>query len=520
MPRATYYLDFELSYNAWTNLAADWRAADPLIVERGMEPGGHIAGVGRMTLALHNPDGRYTPGHASARPGFDVGIGVRLRASDGTNTRTLFYGRLASIEAAQSANVPHVRITVEDDIAAAHRRRLEAFPLMLNTAPGDVVGRLVDASFPPPGAFGYWRLGPAQASLLGTSSKLSDASTGRDIDAGQSVFPWVGDTWHGATAYAALRDVAISEGGQFFIAADGTPVFADRHVRSKRVTADATLSSGLADLRIERLRERVANEVAVTVYPRDVGASPEVLWSASTPVRLVEGQPRTVLCPYADPDQQAASVGAQTVITPVPGVDFTATYDAAGLGLDISSQVAVACEAGASAARITLTAAVTVWGLPLYAHHLRLRGTALRAFHPVTAQRIDETSLFAYGHQPLHLDLPLQDDAVAADDRATALLAQRKDPHPWLVVQGEATASASMLAHALAREIGERLHITESALALSAAPCFIDGVRHEIAGGGARHRVTWRTSPAGLHAYWLLGQSGFGELGTASRLGY
>src|SRR5574341_1911599 len=190
MPRATYYLDFELSYNTWTNLAADWRAADPLIVERGIEPGEHIAGVGRMSFALHNPDGRYTPGHASARPGFDVGIGVRLRASDGTNTRTLFYGRLASIEAAQRVDVPYVRITVEDELAATHRRQLEAFPLVLNAAPGDVVGRLVDASFTPPGVFGYWRLGHAQASLLGASSKLSDSTTGKDIDVGQSVFPW------------------------------------------------------------------------------------------------------------------------------------------------------------------------------------------------------------------------------------------------------------------------------------------------------------------------------------------
>ncbi len=522
MPRATYHLEFELSYNTWTNLAADWRAADPLIVERGMPPGEAMAHTGRMTFALHNPDGRYTPGHANARPGFEVGIGVRLRASDGVATRSLFYGRLAAVEASQGDPLPHVRLTVEDDIAALHRAALDVpFPLLLDAAPGDVIGRLIDLSFTPPGLSGYWRLGHPQAGLLGASSTLSDASTGKDLDAGQSLFPWVGDTWPGeSSAYGALRDVAISEGGQFFIRADGTPAFAGRHARSKRTTPDAVLAAGLSDLRAERARSRVANEVAVRVYPRAVGSPGEVLWRSNTAIRLRPGETRTLLCRFSDPDQEVAAVGAHTVISPVPGVDFTATLDQAGSGPDFSTYLSVTCSAGASAARLAVAAPASYPAATLYVHGLRVRGTPLRAFHPASVVHQDETSRFTFGHQPLHLDLPLQADTAVAEDWSSALLAQRKDPHPWLAVRVEATASAALLAEALTREIGDRLHVTDAALALSAEPCFIDGLRHEIVRGGARHLVTWRTSPARPLAYWLLNQTGYAELGAASRLGY
>ena len=80
-----YFLEFELTYNTWTDLTADWQTRTPLVIERGITPGERSARPGSMRLALYNPDGRYTPGHADCTPGFDAGIGVRLRASDGVD---------------------------------------------------------------------------------------------------------------------------------------------------------------------------------------------------------------------------------------------------------------------------------------------------------------------------------------------------------------------------------------------------------------------------------------------------
>ncbi len=127
MPRATYTLEAELSYNTWTDIAADWQTATPLSIERGITPGEALVGVGRMTFALHNPDGRYTPGHTNATSGFDLGIGIRLKANDGTSTHTLFYGRITEIVPQHDAKRGQCTVVCEDDMAALGRLNLLQF---------------------------------------------------------------------------------------------------------------------------------------------------------------------------------------------------------------------------------------------------------------------------------------------------------------------------------------------------------------------------------------------------------
>lgn len=530
MPRATYTLELELTYNTWTAITADWHTALPLIIERGIEPGERVAQIGRMTVWLYNPDGRYVPGHANVRPGFEVGIGVRLKANDGTNTYTLFYGRIAAITPRQGDGegagarraLPlqdqMVEVVCEDDMAALYRERLDLFPLILSATPQALVDRLVNRGFVPPGLAGYWRLGDPDTGKL--SAKLPGTLTGKDFDAGQSVFPWAGDTWTGNLRLAdALRDVMASEGGWFYLAADGTPTFDDRHARPKATTPDATLSGSLGGLEADRRDDRVINRLAITVYPRQQAIAEAVLWQSQTSIKVLPEEPRRVFARYTDPDQQAAIVGALDVVTPLRNVDFTGTTEPGGGGQDRSAHIDVAVEIGASSSLITL---VSRWprSVPIYVHNLRLRGRPLRAFQPATVIVDDEPSFLNYGRRTLALDLPLQADPAVAGDMAHALLRHRKDPHPWLEVAVEATASASLLTHGLARDVGDRLHVTDAALALDGAACFVDGLRHEIERGGASHRVMWRTSPADLTAYWLLGQTGFGEIGQVTWLGY
>jgi hypothetical protein len=518
----------ELSYNTWTDVTADWVTAVPLVIERGMEPGERVAQVGRMGFALHSPDGRYVPGHADVTPGFEAGIGARLRAHDGTQAHTLFTGRIEAIrprrEAASRRPVgpDAVEVMCADDMAALGRVAVGTFPLVIDAAPGDLVDRLVRLAATPPGRLGYWRLDHPQAGALGQGTRLSGASTGVDIDAGQSVFPWAGDTWPaGLAAAEALRDVCASEGGFFHIAADGTPTFRDRHARPARVAADGVLAGSLAGLVAAHEAARIASRVEVTTHPRAAGTSAEVLWEAGRAIALLPGQALTVACAFTDPDGRAAQVGAASVMMPVPGTDFTATTAADGTGTDVTASVRVSVQAGARRAVLALSSA---WaGGTAYVHNLRLRGVALRSYHPATSATEDTASRFDYGLRLLRVDMPLQDDARVGEDMARALLMGRHAAHPWLVVTVEATASQAMLVQALAREVGDRLHITDGGLALDAAAVFIDGIAHTIERGGDRHRVVWRTSPADLAAWWALGataQSAQSALGSATRLGY
>lgn len=524
MPRATYMLEVELSYNTWTNISADWQIATPLIIERGIEPGERVAGIGKMTFVLYNPGGRYTPGHANATTSFEVGIRVRLRANDGSNTHSLFYGRIVEINPHRVVGRHAVEIVCLDEMAALHRVRIDAFPLMLDAAPREVINTLVNRGFIPPEAYAYWRLGISSVAELGISTELADTYTGKDFDIGQSIFPWVGDTWRGAPSAAeALRDLCLSEGGYFFTAGDGTPTFDDRHARPKHLAADATFDGALAGLHIERGQHRIANLISITAHPREVSGSVEVVWESTNDILVKQGHPLTLICRYRDPDQPVALLGAMDVIAPQQNDDYVGEwrvlYKGVTYGFDATEYLSVQAEIGAASIELTLTNNLPV-GRPIYVTKLQVRGTPLRTYEPATVVAEDEDSQLTYGSLPLTLDLPLQDDTAVAGDMATALLVNRKDPHPWLTVEVEATASASLLAHGLGRDVGDRLHVTDLDLALDEAACFIEAIRHEIGRGGASHRVTWRTSPADLEAYWILAQAGYGELGETTRLGY
>lgn len=513
MPRATYHLELELSYGVWTDATADVHARTPITVERGMPVDGVAADVGWMTFVLHNPDGRYDPDDVGAIEGFEIGIGVRLRATVGETTKTLFRGQVVDLTPHTPEGDPLAYLVCWDDVAWLRERRLDAFPLLLNITPKPVVNRLVDASFRPPGVVGYWQLGHAVDGRLGQRTKLPNAYTGKDFDDGQSTFPWVGDSWQDeiTSAHDVMEIVCASEGGRFYLAADGEPVFEDRHARPKHVTVDATFDSDLATIARSRRRALVANRVEVTVWPRVVGEDVEVLWALGHDARLAPNEPCEIHGRYVDPDQQASRIGAWEMVTPVEGVDYVAYTHKNAQGKDVTDYVTVEAEFGGNSVTLAL---VSKYPNPVYVNTLQVRGKALRSYVPVTIAVEDVESQAEHGLLVLRREMPLQDDVDVAVDVGSALLANRKDPHMWFEVTVEATVSSAMLAQAVTRDVGDRIAAPDG------AEGFIGWVRHEIARGGASHRVTWRTIPADLKTYWILGQSGHGELGAASRLGY
>jgi hypothetical protein len=513
MPRAAYHLELELAYGVWTDVTADVHARTPIVIERGLPVDGAAADVGWMTLALHNPDGRYDPDDAGVTAGFEVGIGVRLRAVVGEATAALFYGHLVDLAPHAPEGAPLARLVCWDDVARLRGRRLEAFPLFLNTGPKPVVNWLVDASFRPPGVVGYWQLGHAVDGRLGQTTKLPDTYTGKDFDDGQSTFPWVGDSWRDevTTAHDSMAVACASEGGRFYLAADGTPVFEDRHARPTHVAVDAAFDADWVALTRSRRRALIANRVEVTVWPRAVGDEVEVLWALGHEARLEPNAPREIRGRYVDPSQQAARVGAWEMAPLAEGVDYAAATKKNAQGKNVTEYVTVEAAFGGNSVVLTLTSA---YPKPVYVHTLQVRGKALRAYLPVTAVVEDAESRAAHGLLVLRRAMPLQDDVDVAVDVGHALLTNRKDPHTWFEVVVEATVSGAMLAQAVGRDVGDRIAAPDG------AEGFIEWVRHEIARGGASHRVTWRTLPADLEAYWILGQSGRSELGVTARLGY
>jgi hypothetical protein len=310
-----------------------------------------------------------------------------------------------------------------------------------------------------------------------------------------------------------------SEWGTFHIAANGTPVFRDRHARPKRLAADAVIDGGLAGLRVEREAARAAGRVEATIAPREVGGAPVVLWQRPASLRLRKGETRVITCAFRDPEG-ARLAGALRVERVQPGLDFHATtrVDAADpLGIDLTDRVRIDAALGAAGAVLSVRAD---WPDDVYVHGLQVRGVPLRAFDRATVSAEDPASSALYGRRVLRIALPLAADEAAAGDLAGALLASHAVPRPWPVITIEAAPGGDLAGHALRRDVGDRVHVSDAGAGLDAAACFIEGVRHSITRGGARHRVTWLTSPADLSAAWVLDHAAAGALGAGSRLGY
>lgn len=514
----SYYLEFELSFNSYTDLAADWHSSSPLTLRRGIPPGERAARVGELRFSLYNPDGRYSPGLPGCRPGFELGIGVRLRASLAAQDFPLFYGRLAECTPCPDGS-PVINCRVLDDMAALARTPLGVFPLTRDVSPGPLIQEVIRRGFTPPGRADRFRLGHPVQGRLGPSARLSGPEIGVQIAQGQSRFPWVGDGWKAdQSLLSVLEQIVVSEGGWFYLRADGTPVFVDRHYRIRTQSPAAEFDSGLSALHAERNAARLANRVEVTVYPREEADSPEILWTSGSALRVPPGTTRTILASYQDPQALAEIVAALDVNAPLVGWSATSRSDPADpKGISLTHLVHVSAEIGATATRLRIQNEASV---AAFIHGLSLSGRPLRAYQPLTAIREDEQARMAYGLRLHQIDMPLQDSAAVAADSAGATLANLRAPQPWLTLSFQIEAAGLSASAALARDVGDRITMSDAALGLDRAACFIEEIEQQIQRGprGLTHRLRWFTIPADLYAAWILGSGPQSRFGT--RLAY
>ncbi len=132
-----------------------------------------------------------------------------------------------------------------------------------------------------------------------------------------------------------------------------------------------------------------------------------------------------------------------------------------------------------------------------------------------TVSRTDGYSRVHYGPRDLAIDgtlLGLGD----ATSLAEWLLSRHKDPHsrPRLVLQNGTAANYVAM---LAREISDRITVIEPKTGVS-ADFFIERIEHEI--GDMSHETTWTLSHVDANQYWLLGRTGYSNLGLSTKLGY
>jgi hypothetical protein len=129
----------------------------------------------------------------------------------------------------------------------------------------------------------------------------------------------------------------------------------------------------------------------------------------------------------------------------------------------------------------------------------------------------DATSQAAKGPRRLAINAGFLDASTAAD-RASWTLSTKKDEQDRPVIGIVGNASATLMTQALARDLSDRVTITDAGARTGINAAFhIERIEHSISNGGTLHTVRWQLSPADASGFWALDVS---ALDTSTRLAY
>lgn len=397
--------------------------------------------------------------------------------------------------------------------------------LLLETTIDQALEELFDrATIPYPYAAGYWILGVEGASELGRTTKLWN-NLATEFDTGSTTLAFIGDNLdqgRGVNAQRVIRELVATEfGGRFFFQPRTNKfTFHSRRRDMLNLTPVAAFDAGDLVAAQPSYGDDLANHVTVDFEPRAVGAAGTVLWTeTSVPITLRTGERKTIKIRYHDPDNEQASIGAQEVLPLARGLDIIANRLAEGSGQDVSSYVNSTLQAGGGSAELTIWSRARV---TIYVTHLQLRGTPILRYPRKSAVATDGDSMRRFNqHRKPPVSVPALSSETQAEAAARWLIGKFKNPVLRLVsVQMVVDNRSANLADVLARTIGDRITVSE-AWSGHEQDYFIVGEQHQIAGGGDDvHRVTWVLKPASREQYWILGQAGFTELGSTTRLAF
>ena len=506
-----------------SNITADTRGFQPLELEygiRGSSPTDRVAGAGSLTFALNNSAsnsageaGSYTPNHANAIAGWDLGSEIILKITyDGTDYYK-FVGSLISIQpdAGQYKRQAVVCTAVDymDDLA---RSKIKTVAIQTNKRADQLIDTIVsDAMKKQPTATSY---ATGQSTFVTSFDNLKTNQT---------------------TCLSAINAVVLSELGYCYVKGDttqgGVLTFEDRHARPKKgLAGTATFNNTMQALSAVRSRQNMLNGVFVIVHPRTTDGSATVLYKLTTTAlqpAVPAGSSIRMNCPLKESTISAYRVAASSITTPESGVDFisNASADGTGANLTSSTSVTVVTEAANSIeieisnAHATSTAYLTT---------LQLRGIAVRDITETVISAIDNSSAFKYGEIDSRIDMVYESNAGEfGNELAKWILNIYKDP---VFVVDEFTIASNksdhLMTQSLAREPGDKITFSEAMTGIAATGAsgaeigyFINGVKMSIKVPGTIH-TSWVLAPASSQSAWVLQTAGASELGITTNLGF
>ena len=513
----TLAIEAKFDGSTWTDITKDVIISAGLRLSYGISGHGPLdrtAGSGSLSFTLNNSAlnsgalaGYYTPGHINARTGFDLNLAVRVKISIGSlygavestygdtyyggDNRVKFIGKVTRITVMPGASRDRrVQVECQDFMWELTQHKMDLLGTQESQRSDELIQSILDNMAATPEATS---LGTGQETFLHSGDDLKDEKT---------------------TALAAIQKAVVSEFGYAYVEGDGTFVFENRNARLN-ITSLFTLDGSTAILNpVERGFDLVYNVIKAQSFPRDVGSSPETLYTLRRIIEIAGNATETFTARYTDPSALSTRLSGKDMINPVIDSDYKFGSTGDGSANDKNADLSVVITFGANAALVALE---NTSGASGFINLLKLRGTALRIYDPIQIERKDTTSITAFGEREFNLALPYQESHLVATDLADITLSNYRNPQFVLPAVGVIGDSGIRMVTAIRLEPGDRITLNDE-IANVDNDYFVHSVNMDILPNNVI-KVIWSLRLASSEVYWQLGTVGKSELGDTTFLG-
>lgn len=477
-----------------------------------------IARDSTATVKVKNIGKEFSPESGAALSGVTKGRRLRIRLLDGATPYLMYVGWIQEI--VPEPGIYLKRTAMIRCISFMQRAQAqESFVPIQESKTADQVYEAIleNGAVYPPGLVNRWLLGVSGFSELGQTTILGQTSDYSSFETGVTTFNYIGDQWaDGVSVLGALRDTTGREAGKIFLNRSGLIAsYNGTHFVTDTVS-DATFSDTMVALHYT-YGARIINMVKCRYRPRKVGVAPEVLGRLDRSTKIGPGQTVEIAFRYADLTASGIKIAGRDALTPIANTDWTANSAENGTGTDYTASVTATIANQTATRTLVKFSNAAIVDVYLQAG-AQIRGTAIRDFGELDITVSDDTSIGAYGLNPYTYPY-VMDSFDSARAMAEYILASAKDP------RGEPSSmtikpmtNTTLQAHGLNRTIGDRITIAETQTGLS-KDFFIISEMHIIEDHINSWTATYGLEPASMSAYWLLGTTGYSELGQTTILG-
>ena len=481
------------------------------------EPDALVGAETRLSMVLNNTDKRFSPEYASG-PYYGELLPqrkVQVQSTFAGTTRTMYVGWIDTIEPeGGDGRTVSIRCVGAKQFIQDQEIRL---PLLQDLRSDEVIQTILEKLQLPPALSGqHWILGLEGASELGEVTYLADLAPSYSLDTGNTTFPFIGDNWD-KDAYSdqyvgedweqrfkgwnAIQDVVKAERGRFFFDREGKAIFWNRARLQTAITLAATFDNEHTNADYH-YGEDIVNDVTVRVYPRSIDSFDSVLWQLDEEIVLrpanATTRDKTVRANFNDADS-GVELAAKEVYLDTFTHTGTVEYD---------------FETDARSAKLTLRNMDNVKNT---VSAIVIKGKKVRTFDTIEIRVLDGVSRTSYGWREYIIDSKVQADVNLAESVADYVLYRRKTPYGVfhsLEMQG---VDDSRNAQLVTRTIGDRIRVLDTQTAHD-GEYFIIGEAHTW-GLNEGYKVRWVLERGDTRRFWVLGETGFSELGETTYLG-